>query len=117
MKVVFVYTIPMDHKNITTTFELPHKKIIETKGIAKGITVRSRSIFGSIGGSLQTLVGGNITVFTKLCEKTRDEAFQLMIAHAEEMGANALVGVRYDANDVMGGVTEVLCYGTAVVVE
>ncbi len=106
----------MNHANITTTFELPNKKIVETKGVAKGITVRSRSILGSIAGSLQTIVGGNITMFTKLCERTRDEAFQLMITHAEEMGANAIVGVRYDANDVMGGVTEVLCYGTAVVI-
>jgi uncharacterized protein YbjQ (UPF0145 family) len=107
----------MNHANITTTFELPNKKIIETKGIAKGIIVRSRSILGSIAGSLQTIVGGNITFFTKLCERTRDDAFNLMITHAEEMGANAIVGVRYDANDVMGGVTEVLCYGTAVIID
>jgi uncharacterized protein YbjQ (UPF0145 family) len=79
--------------------------------------VRSRSIFGTIGGSLQTLVGGNISLFTALCEKTRGEAFELMLAHAQQLGANAVVGVRYDATEVMNGVTEVLCYGTAVVVE
>lgn len=107
----------MDLKNITTAFELSGKKIVSNLGVVKGITVRSRSIFGSIGGSLQTLVGGNITLFTELCEKTRQEAFQLMIDHAKEMGANGVVGVRYDATEVMQGVTEVLCYGTAVVVE
>jgi uncharacterized protein YbjQ (UPF0145 family) len=83
----------------------------------RGITVRSRSIFGTIGGSLQTLVGGNITLFTELCEKTRNEAFAMMLEHARLMGANGVVGVRYDATEVMQGVTEVLCYGTAVVVE
>jgi uncharacterized protein YbjQ (UPF0145 family) len=107
----------MDHKNITTALELPNKKIKENLGLVRGITVRSRSIFGSIGGSLQTLVGGNITLFTELCEKTRQEAFDLMVQHAQEMGANAIIAVRYDANDVMQGVTEVLCYGTAVKVE
>jgi uncharacterized protein YbjQ (UPF0145 family) len=79
--------------------------------------VRSRSIFGTIGGALQTLVGGNITLFTELCEKTRAEAFDMMIAHATQLGANAMIGIRYDANEVMDGVTEVLCYGTAVFVE
>jgi len=83
----------------------------------RGITVRSRSIFGTVGASLQTLVGGNITIFTELCEKTREEAFELMMQHAAQLGANAVVGVRYDATEVMQGVTEVLCYGTAVVVE
>lgn len=107
----------MENNNITTTFELPGKKIINNFGLVKGITVRSRSIFGTIGGSLHTLIGGNITLFTSLCEKTRNEAFELMKKHAEELGANAIVGVRYDANEVMSGVTEVLCYGTAVVVE
>ena len=82
----------------------------------RGITVRSRSIFGTIGGSLQTLVGGNISLFTELCEKTRNEAFDMMLAHARDIGANAVVGVRYDATELMQGVTEVLCYGTAVVV-
>jgi uncharacterized protein YbjQ (UPF0145 family) len=107
----------MDHKNITTALELHNKKITKDLGMVRGITVRSRSIFGSIGGSLQTIVGGNISLFTELCEKARQEAYDLMIKQAEEAGANAIIAVRYDANDVMNGVTEVLCYGTAVVVE
>lgn len=107
----------MDHKNITTALELPHVKIVKNLGLVKGIIVRSRSIFGSIGGSLQTLVGGNISLFTELCERTREDAYNLMIKHAEELGANAVVSVRYDATELMSGVTEVLCYGTAVVVE
>lgn len=107
----------MDKKNITTAFEIPGKRLKAGLGVAKGITVRSRSVIGSIGGALQTIVGGNITLFTSLCEKTREESFDLMIKHAEEMGANGIVGVRYDATDVMQGVTEVLCYGTAVIVE
>lgn len=90
---------------------------MQALGVVRGITVRSRSIFGTIGGSLQTLLGGNITLFTQLCERTRAEAFELMVGHAEELGANAIVGIRYDATEVMQGVTEVLCYGTAVVVE
>jgi uncharacterized protein YbjQ (UPF0145 family) len=85
--------------------------------MARGIVVRSRSIFGTIGAGLQTIVGGNITLLQELCEKTRENAFELMIAHAEQMGGNAIIGVRYDATEVMQGVTEVLCYGTAVVVE
>ena len=104
----------MDRKNITTAFELPGKTVIENLGMVRGITVRSRSIFGSIGGSFQTIFGGNITLFTELCEKTRSEAFELMVKHADEMGANAIIAVRYDANEVMQGVAEVLCYGTAV---
>ena len=107
----------MDKNNITTAFELPNKKIVKNFGLVKGITVRSRSIFGTIGGALHTLVGGNIVLFTQLCEKTRSEAYDLMISHAEELGANAIIGVRYDATEVMGGVTEVLCYGTAALVE
>ncbi len=107
----------MDHNNITTAFELPNKKIVKNFGMVRGITVRSRSIFGTIGGSLQTLVGGNISLFTSLCEKTRNDSYELMIKHAEDVGANGVIGVRYDANEVMGGVTEVLCYGTAVFVE
>jgi uncharacterized protein YbjQ (UPF0145 family) len=107
----------MDHKNVTTALELPNVKIVKNLGLVKGIIVRSRSIFGSIGGSLQTLVGGNISLFTELCERTREDAYNLMIKHAEELGANAVVSVRYDATELMGGVTEVLCYGTAVVVE
>lgn len=107
----------MDHKNVTTALELPGKRIMQNLGMVRGITVRSRNIFGSIGGSLQTLLGGNITIFTSLCETAREEAFELMLRHAKELGANAIIAVRYDANDVMNGVTEVLCYGTAVVVE
>ncbi len=100
----------------TTTFTLDGYRVKKNLGVVRGITVRSRSIFGTIGGSLQTLFGGNITLFTELCEKTRVEAFDMMVAHAEQMGANAIIGIRYDANEVMQGVTEVLCYGTAVVV-
>jgi uncharacterized protein YbjQ (UPF0145 family) len=101
----------------TTAFELTGYRTARTLGVVRGITVRSRSIFGTIGGALQTLAGGNITLFTELCEKTRGEAFDMMVAHAIELGANAIVGVRYDATEVMNGVTEVLCYGTAVIVE
>ncbi|MGE5234285.1 MAG: YbjQ family protein [Acidobacteriota bacterium] len=100
----------------TTAFTLDGYRIRQTLGVVRGITVRSRSIFGTIGGSLQTLVGGNITLFTELCEKTRAEAYDLMLQHAQQLGANAVVGIRYDATEVMQGVTEVLCYGTAVVV-
>ena|SRR5437867_881146 len=101
----------------TTSFELHGFRVKRTLGVVRGITVRSRSIFGTIGGSLQTLVGGNVTLFTELCEKTRAEAFDMLLAHAQEIGANAVVGIRYDATEVLQGVTEVLCYGTAVVVE
>ncbi len=101
----------------TTAFTLDGYRIAKNLGVVRGITVRSRSIFGTVGASLQTLVGGNITLFTNLCEKTRSEAFEQMLAHAGELGANAVIGVRYDANEIMQGVTEVLCYGTAVVVE
>ena len=101
----------------TTAFTLDGYKIIRNFGLVRGITVRSRSIFGTLGGTLQTLIGGNITLFTELCEKTRVEAFEMMLRHAEELGANAVIGIRYDANEVMNGVTEVLCYGTAVLVE
>jgi uncharacterized protein YbjQ (UPF0145 family) len=107
----------MDHNLITTAFTLDGYKIVRNLGIVRGITVRSRNMFASIGASLQTLVGGNITIFTELCEKTRTEAFELMVQHAEALGANAMIGIRYDANDVMSGVTEVLAYGTAVFVE
>ncbi len=106
----------MTHPMTTTTFTLDGYRIARTLGVVRGITVRSRSIFGTIGGSLQTLVGGNISLFTELCEKTRNEAFEMMLAHAKDIGANAVVGVRYDATELMQGVTEVLCYGTAVVV-
>jgi uncharacterized protein YbjQ (UPF0145 family) len=102
---------------VTTAFELHGFRVSRQLGIVRGITVRSRSIFGTIGGSLQTIVGGNITAFTNLCEKAREEAFELMSRHAAERGANAIIGMRYDANEVMDGVTEVLAYGTAVLVE
>jgi uncharacterized protein YbjQ (UPF0145 family) len=105
------------HHMVTTAFELPGFRLVRNLGVVRGITVRSRSVFGTIGGSLQTLVGGNITLFTQLCEKARGEAFEIMIQHASEIGANAIIGARYDANEVMSGVTEVLAYGTAVVVE
>lgn len=105
------------HHMVTTAFELPGFRIVRNLGVVRGITVRSRSVFGTIGGSLQTLVGGNISLFTQLCEKAREEAFEILIQHASEIGANGIIGARYDANEVMGGVTEVLAYGTAVVVE
>ena len=107
----------MEHALTTTGFELDGHRITRNLGVVRGITVRSRSIFGTIGGSLQTIVGGNISLFTSLCERTRAEAFNLMLDHARQLGGNAVIGVRYDATDVMNGVTEVLCYGTAVVVE
>ncbi len=106
----------MDHSMTTTTFELSGYKVVRQLGVVRGITVRSRSVFGTIGGSLQTLFGGNISLFTELCEKSREEAFDMMLDHAEKLGANAVVGVRYDATELLNGVTEVLCYGTAVTV-
>jgi uncharacterized protein YbjQ (UPF0145 family) len=109
------YTLP--HHMVTTAFTLDGFRIVRTLGVVRGITVRSRSIFGTIGGTLQTIVGGNITAFTKLCEMTRAEAFEIMVQHASEIGANAVVGMRYDATEIMSGVSEVLAYGTAVVVE
>ena len=107
----------MIHKMTSTTFTIDGYRIRQNLGVVRGIVVRSRSVFGTLGASLQTLVGGNITLFTELCEKTRNEAFDLMLGHAQQVGANAVVGIRYDATEVMQGVTEVLCYGTAVVVE
>ncbi len=101
----------------TTQFELDGYRVVRSLGVVRGIIVRSRSIFGSIGASLQTLMGGNITLLTNLCEKAREDSFDLMLQHAAVVGANAVVGVRYDATEIMQGVTEVLCYGTAVVVE
>ena len=105
------------HPMVTTQFELDGYRVVRTLGVVRGIIVRSRSIFGTIGASLQTLVGGNITLLTQLCEKTRADAFNLMLQHAAELGGNAVVGARYDATEIMQGVTEVLAYGTAVVVE
>ena len=101
----------------TTAFTLDGYSVVQNLGVVRGITVRSRSIFGTIGGSLQTLLGGNITLFTELCEKTRAEAFEMMVNHAEELGGNAVVGIRYDATELMQGVSEVLCYGTAVAMQ
>lgn len=107
----------MDQKLITTAFTIDGYRIAQNLGIIRGITVRSRSIFGTMGGTFQTLFGGNITLFTDLCERTRKEAFELMILHAQELGANGIIGMRYDANEVLPGATEVLAYGTAVVFE
>jgi uncharacterized protein YbjQ (UPF0145 family) len=102
---------------VTTAFDLPGYRTVRNLGVRRGIVVRSRSIVGSIGAALQTLVGGNITLYTQLCERAREDAFNLMLTHAAEAGANALIGVRYDANEIGPGVTEVLAYGTAVIVE
>ena len=109
--------MPIDPALVTTTFELPNARIVRNVGVVRGIVVRSRSIVGNIGASLQTLVGGNITLYTELCERARADAFRLMLEHAAQSGANAVVGVRYDANEVAQSVTEVLAYGTAVIVE
>jgi uncharacterized protein YbjQ (UPF0145 family) len=105
------------HAMTTTQFELPGYQVVRSLGIVRGIIVRSRSIFGTIGASLQTLVGGNITLLTNLCEKAREDSYDLMLQHAAQLGANAVVGVRYDATEIMQGVTEVLAYGTAVIVQ
>lgn len=110
-------SLNFDHSLVTTAFDLAEYKVTRNLGVVRGIVVRSRSVFGTIGASLQTLAGGDITLFTDMCEKTRSDAFERMSAHAIEIGANAVIGVRYDANDVMQGVAEVLAYGTAVVVE
>jgi uncharacterized protein YbjQ (UPF0145 family) len=107
----------MDTHLVTTTFTLDGYRITRNLGLVRGIVVRSRSIFGTIGAGLQTIVGGNITLLAELCEKTREQAFEKMMQHADAEGANAVIGVRYDATEVMQSVTEVLCYGTAVVVE
>jgi len=105
------------HNMTSTTFDLEGYQISRTLGVVRGIIVRSRSVLGTIGAGLQTLVGGNISLMTDLCERTRNESFNLMLQHAEQLGANAVVGVRYDATELMQGVTEVLAYGTAVVVQ
>ena len=107
----------MTSQNVTTAFELPNHRVVRNLGIVRGIVVRSRSIVGQIGAGLQTLVGGNITLYTELCEKARADAYALLLDHAAEMGANGIIGMRYDANEVASGVTEVLAYGTAVIVE
>jgi uncharacterized protein YbjQ (UPF0145 family) len=107
----------VDPKLVTTAFELPGHRVARNLGLVRGIVVRSRSLLGNIGAGFQTLFGGNITLYTELCEKAREDAYRLMLQHAGELGANAVIGVRYDANEVTAGVTEVLAYGTAVVVE
>ncbi|MBI4927576.1 MAG: YbjQ family protein [Anaerolineae bacterium] len=107
----------MDHNFVTTAMEFSGYRIVRYLGVVRGITVRSRSIVGNFVGGIETLFGGNITTYTELCEHARGEAYDLLIKHAEEKGANALIAMRYDANEVMDGVTEVLAYGTAVVIE
>jgi uncharacterized protein YbjQ (UPF0145 family) len=111
------YSTSVPHNMVTTAFTLEGYRIVRNLGLVRGIIVRSRSIVGTIGASLQTLVGGNISLLTNLCEQTREHAFDLMLQHAADLGANAVIGMRYDATEVMQGVTEVLAYGTAVYVE
>ncbi len=110
-------TYSVAHHMVTTAFELPGFRVVRNLGVVRGITVRSRSVFGTLGATFQTMVGGNISLFTQLCEKAREEAFEIMIQHASEIGANGIIGARYDANELMSGVTEVLAYGTAVIVQ
>ena len=107
----------MNDANVTTALELPGYRITKTHGVVRGLTVRSRSIVGNIFGAIQSLFGGNITIYTDLCEQTRSETYRQMCKHAERRGANAIIAMRYDATEVMAGLTEVLCYGTAVTVE
>ena len=107
----------MDETMTTTAFELPGYRVVETLGLVRGVTVRSRSLFGTIGAKVETLFGGHISMLTSLCERAREDAFDILLAHAQKVGANAVVGIRYDATEIMSGVTEVLCYWTAVVVE
>ena len=111
------FSAAVPHSMVTTAFTLDGYTIVRNLGLVRGIIVRSRSIVGTIGARLQTLIGGNITLLTNLCEQTREHAFDLMLKHAADLGANAVIGMRYDATEVMQGVTEVLAYGTAVVVE
>jgi uncharacterized protein YbjQ (UPF0145 family) len=107
----------LTHPLTTTAFELPGYRTIKSLGVVRGIIVRSRSIIGNFGASVQAIFGGNISLYTEMCDRARGEAFNLMIQHAGEMGANAIIGVRYDATEISPGITEVLCYGTAVFVE
>jgi uncharacterized protein YbjQ (UPF0145 family) len=107
----------MEQDMTTTTFNIEGYKQVKNLGVVRGIIVRSRSIIGNIGAAFQSLVGGNITLFTELCERTREDAFKMMVKHAEEKGANAIVGIRYDATELASGITEVLCYGTAITVK
>ena len=104
------------HEMTSTTFEIPGYKQVQSLGVVRGVVVRSRSVFGTLGASLQSMMGGNISLFTELAERTRRQAFDTMLQQAHVAGANAVVGIRYDANELMAGVTEVLCYGTAVIV-
>jgi len=107
----------MEHNMTSTTFEISGYKIIKNLGVVRGIIVRSRSLIGNIGAGIQSLFGGNITLYTELCERARNDSFEMLIKHAEELGANAIIGVRYDATEIASGITEVICYGTAVVVK
>ncbi|HVW67236.1 MAG TPA: YbjQ family protein [Candidatus Peribacteraceae bacterium] len=107
----------IDPAMVTTAFELEGRRIVKNLGVSRGIIVRSRSVVGTIGAQLQSLVGGNISLYTKLCEQAREHAYDLMLAHAAELGANAVIGFRFDATEIAAGITEVLAYGTAVVVE
>ena len=107
----------VSHQMVTTAFELPNYRVVQNLGVVRGIVVRSRNVFATLGATLQTIVGGNITVWTSLCEQTRNDAFDIMIQHATEIGANAIIGARYDTTELSQGVTEVLAYGTAVIVE
>src|SRR5256886_17252493 len=107
----------VSHGMVTTAFELPNHRVLQNLGVVRGIVVRSRNIFATLGATLQTVVGGNITVWTKLCEQTRADAFEIMIQHASEIGANAVIGARYDTTEISTGVTEVIAYGTAVIVQ
>ena len=107
----------VSHQMVTTAFELPNFRVLQTLGVVRGIVVRSRNVFATLGATLQQVVGGNITIWTKMCEETRRDAFEIMIQHASEIGANAIIGTRYDTTEISTGVTEVLCYGTAVIVE
>ena len=107
----------VSHQMVTTAFELPNHRVVQNLGVVRGIVVRSRNVFATIGASFQTLVGGNITMWTSMCEQARADAFEIMIQHATEIGANAVIGARYDTTEISTGVTEVLCYGTAVIVE
>ena len=105
------------HTMVTTAFEFPGRAVQQNLGVVRGITVRSRSIVGNLGAAVQIFFGGNISLYSRLCERAREDAFELMLKHAQELGANAVIGARYDANEIMNGVTEVLAYGTAVVVK
>ena len=107
----------VSHQMVTTAFELPNYRVVQNLGVVRGIVVRSRNIFATLGATLQMVVGGNITLWTNLCEQTREDAFDIMIQHASELGANAVIGARYDANEIATSATEILAYGTAVIVE